>query len=58
LEQQKKNMEEKVLKLTTHNQFLIKKGQQSKMKIVKLKKQNSSLNENLAWRGLARVEIK
>jgi len=51
-------MEEKVLKLTTHNQFLIKKGQQSKMKIVKLKKQNSSLNENLAWRGLARVEIK
>ncbi len=34
LEQQKKNMEEKVLKLTTHNESLIKESQQSKMKLL------------------------
>jgi hypothetical protein len=33
-------MEEKVLKSTTHNESLIKESQQSKMKIVELKKRN------------------
>jgi len=36
---------------------LIKKGQQSKMKITKLKKRNGLLDVNLAWRKLAKVEI-
>jgi len=58
LEQQKKNMEEKVLKLTTHNESLIKESQQSKMKIVELKKRNNLLDVDLAWRELTRMETK
>jgi len=58
LEQQKKNMEEKVLKLTTHNVSLIKENQQSKMKIVELKKRNNLLDVDLAWRELTRMETK
>ncbi len=58
LEQQKKNMEEKVLKLTTHNESLIKENQQSKMKIVELKKRNNLLDVDLAWRELTRMETK
>jgi hypothetical protein len=50
-------MEEKVLKFTTHNEFMIKERQQSKMKIVELKKRNNLLDANLAQRGLAKVEI-
>jgi hypothetical protein len=49
-------MEEKVLKLTTHNEFLIKKGWQSKMKIVDLKMRNGVLDANLAWKELTKVE--
>ncbi len=44
----RKNMEEKVLKLSIHNEFLIKEGQQSKMKIVELKKKNGMLDIDLA----------
>jgi len=51
-------MEEKVLKLTTHNGPLSKEGQQSKMKITKLKKKNGLLNVDLAWKELVRMEIK
>ncbi len=36
---------------------MIKKGQQSRMKITKLKKRNGLLDVNLAWRKLAKVEI-
>lgn len=36
---------------------MIKKGQQSKMKITKLKKRIGLLDVNLAWRKLAKVEI-
>jgi hypothetical protein len=50
-------MEEKALKLTTHNESLSKEGQQSKMKISKLKKKNGLLNVDLAWKELIRVEI-
>jgi hypothetical protein len=41
-------MEEKVLKLTTHNEFMSKEGQQSKMKIFKFRKKNGLLNVDLA----------
>jgi CHAT domain-containing protein len=58
LEQQKKNMEEKVLKLTTHNESLIKERKQSKMKILELKKRNNMLNVDLARGELAKVETK
>jgi hypothetical protein len=58
LKQHKKNMEEKVLKFTIHNEFLIKENQQSKMKIVELKNKNNLLNANLARRKLARMETK
>jgi septal ring factor EnvC (AmiA/AmiB activator) len=51
-------MEEKVLKLTTHNESLIKERKQSKMKIVELKKRNNLLNADLAWGELAKVETK
>ncbi len=51
-------MEEKVLKLTTHNESLIKENQQSKMKIVELKKRNNLLDVDLAWRELTRMETK
>jgi hypothetical protein len=40
-------MEEKVLKLKTHNEYLIQKKQQSKIKIVELKKRNDLLDANL-----------
>jgi hypothetical protein len=42
-------MEKKVLKFITHNEFMIKEIQQSKMKIVELKKINNLLYEKLAW---------
>jgi hypothetical protein len=41
-------MEEKVLKLTTHNEFSIREVQQSKMKIVELNKRNGLLDANFA----------
>jgi hypothetical protein len=50
-------MEEKVLKLTTHNEYLIKERQKSKMRIVELKNRNNLLDANLAWRKLTRVKI-
>jgi len=50
-------MEKKVLKLVAHNESLIKERQQSKMKIVELKKSNNLLDVDLARRELARVEI-
>jgi hypothetical protein len=58
LEQQKKNMEKKVLKFITHNGSLIKESQQSKMKIVELKKRNNPLDVDLAWRELTIMETK
>jgi hypothetical protein len=51
-------MEEKVLKLKTHNESMIKEKQQSKIKIIELKKRNNMLYVNLARRKLARMEIK
>jgi hypothetical protein len=51
-------MEEKVLKFTTHNEFLIKEGQQSKMKIVELKKKNGLLNVDLAWKEFVKEETR
>jgi hypothetical protein len=58
LQQHKKNTENKVLKLITHNEILIKEGQQSKMKIVELKKRNGLLDIDLAWRELVGLETK
>jgi hypothetical protein len=51
-------MEEKVLKFTTHNESLIKESQQSKMKIVELKKKNNLLDLDLVRKKLARMETK
>jgi hypothetical protein len=56
LEQHNKNIEEKVLKLTIHNESLMKETQKFKMKIAKLKKRNNLLYENLAQRELGKVE--
>ncbi len=55
LKQQQKYMEEKVLKLTTHNESLIKQRQQS-MKIIELEKRNSQFDVDLTRRELVRVE--
>jgi CHAT domain-containing protein len=51
-------MEEKVLEFTTHNEFLIKERQQSKVIFFELKKKNSQLDANLKQKEPARVETK
>jgi FtsZ-binding cell division protein ZapB len=49
-------MKKKVLELTTHNESLIKERQQSKMKILELKRKNNQLDANLKHIESARVE--
>jgi hypothetical protein len=51
-------MEEKVLELTTQNEYFIKEKQQFKMKFFELKKRNIQLDVNLKHKEPARVETK
>jgi len=51
-------MEKKVLELTTHNEFLFKERQQSKVKISKLERRNNQLDVNMKQRESAKLKIK
>ncbi len=51
-------MEKKVLEFTTHNEFLFKERQQSKVKISKLERRNNQLDVNMKQRESAKLKIK
>jgi hypothetical protein len=57
LEQHRKHVRKKVLKLTTHNEYLFKEKHQSRVKFFELKRKNNQLDVNMRQRESTRLEI-